>query len=64
MKPRPICRAANEAAGFSMRSMGSGRLLTRNASAIFNQTLAEEQGAEKKLRVIAAGLLKAAPVEA
>jgi ferritin-like metal-binding protein YciE len=31
---------------------------------LLNQTLAEEEGAEKKLRAIAAALLKAAPVGA
>jgi ferritin-like metal-binding protein YciE len=41
------------------KRMGAAEVVT-----LLNQTLGEEQGAEKKLRVIAAGLLKAAPVEA
>jgi hypothetical protein len=46
-------------AGYDEHAMKAAEVVT-----LLNQTLAEEQGAEKKLRVIAAGLLKVSPVEA
>ncbi len=53
-----------EMAGYLTAISLSKRMGAAEVVTLLNQTLAEEQGAEKKLRAIAVGLLKAAPVEA